>query len=252
LTDFIEPIPEWQLKLTALENMASKPNKAQPSASTERMIWMLNMRRAHLSFQPIIQTQRKNGSWTAGRRVALERLHSGDDRLDFLTDHDQRVCRCVEEHVESNWAGYRDVSYGFDVHATLIALVAHPQLYREGSEIPLELVQQQPKLVVSKQVRNKIVRMTLDPPASGDSRVVLVEDTPQRVAFVLINDQYRKLSSIIGRFVDVPESASQQLLNAAQSLGAIATLHSDIAGEQTEVRDGDELLHLHLVPVQTG
>jgi SNF2 family DNA or RNA helicase len=252
LADFIEPIPEWQLKLNALESMAPTTNKTQQSASTERMVWLLNLKDQYPTFQPVIQKQRKNGSWSAGRRVALERLHSGDEKLDFLTDHDQRVCRCIEQQSQSNWRSYRDVSYEFDIRATLNALIGHPQLYREGSEIPLELVQQQPKLVVSKQDRNNVVRMKLDPPANSESDVVFVEDTPQRITFVLIDDEYRKLAGIVGRFIDVPESASQQLLNVAQSLGAVATLHSDIASEQSEVQDGDEQLHLHLVPVQSG
>jgi SNF2 family DNA or RNA helicase len=257
LVDLIEPVAEWQMKLNSLASLAPEAPKVRITASAfnERMVWLVETYSQSVSIQPIVQKLSKNGQWTSGRRVALERLHSSKIRnVKYLTEQDRMVCRCIREHVSySGWRRYEDISYFMDAEKALPALVGHPHVYRTNSTVSLVLVQQQPKLVLTKQERNRIVRLQMDPPIdSKKDELIVVEDTPQRISFLIVDSNLRRLSSVIGKFLDVPESAGQQMLEVAQSLGAVAELHSEIISDSTTVQVADERLHLHLYPVQSG
>ncbi len=76
-------------------------------AKTQRLAWLVDLSSSEVS---VVEQSMKGNGWTGGRPVALKRLHQRDARLDYFTEHDQRMCRCVRK--EQGW--YNDDHYYFD------------------------------------------------------------------------------------------------------------------------------------------
>ena len=74
-----------------------RPAEKAP-AKTKRLAWLVDLTSGDVS---VVEQSVKGAGWTGGRPVALKRLHQRDARLDYLTEHDQRLCRCVRK--EQSW-----------------------------------------------------------------------------------------------------------------------------------------------------
>ena len=135
------------------------------------------------------------------------------------------------------------------------ALTGHPFLFRSGNvTTPIELVQQHPKLLLTKEGgKTGVVRLKLDPaPKSQDIKYQIIEDTPQRVVFVAFDKKHHTLAGVLGEFLDVPASEADRVVEAAEALSGIATLHSEVGGSKATETKADTRLHLHLFPYQSG
>ena len=106
----------------------------------------------------VVEQSAKGSGWTGGRPIALRRLHQLDARIDYLTDHDHRMRRCLRK--QQTWFG--DGEYYFDECATLPALVGHPAVYNAADPSErIELIAYPVELVVKETAR----RLQLQPVA---------------------------------------------------------------------------------------
>ena len=81
--------------LTAFLRPGEPKRPADKSAAqTKRLAWLVDVSSAEVS---AVEQSMKGNGWTGGRPVALKRLQMRDARLDYLTEHDQRMCRCVRK-----------------------------------------------------------------------------------------------------------------------------------------------------------
>ncbi len=112
-------------------------------AQAKRLAWLVDLTYGEVS---VIEQSVKGSSWTAGRPVALKRLHERDPRLNYLTEHDQRMCRCIRKAQSF----YNDNNYYFSETATLPALAGHPNIYNAASRERIELIAYPVELVVKK------------------------------------------------------------------------------------------------------
>ncbi|MFV2067073.1 MAG: DEAD/DEAH box helicase [Pirellulales bacterium] len=257
LVDLIEPEPVWQRSLSAIAQLADvTPPGIEPTPESERIIWELNTRYESISLE-VFQQKRKGSGWSKGRKVGRQRLYEqfNEPEFAFLTDQDRALCRALEMSTERNYYGYRETSYDYDDLRAARALIGHPRVFPEGDrEVPFEIVEQPPKLIVV-QEENGRISLSLDPKPPGDDEAYrLIVDGPHRVAMVFFNDRHLKLHHILGGQLKVPASAASRVVEAIQPVASLVSVHSEIGGETSgaERVDADARPHVHLLPYQDG
>ena len=202
LVNLVEPEPVWKQSLSAIAQLVSgEPGKATPVATSEseRLIWELDPKYDHISLDAYHQ-KRSGSGWSKGRKVADKRLYENfnDPEFAFLTDQDRELCRAIECEVNRNHYGYPEEYYFYNDMRAARALIGHPCIFRPGErDHPLEIVEQQPRLVVAQEKDGRI-SLSLDPKPHRDvmdlhSDLRLIQDGPQRVAIVFFDERHLKL-----------------------------------------------------------
>ncbi len=264
LVNLIEPEPTWQRSLNAIGQLGEdKPTVATTGDApieSERLIWEISATDDYFNLQPFLQKRKAKG-WTTGRRVGLQRLYDewNTTAFAFLTDQDRDLCRTLEMHVQRNYHSYTETYYLFNTERTARAIVGHPCVFSPGDrETPLEIVEQPPRLVVAKQSSHTI-RLKLDPKLpegviDNEHPYRLIKDGPQRIILVFFDTPHLKLQRILGRMLDVPAAAAEQVVASIQKVSSLVAVHSEIGGDSVAAESvaGDARPHLHLLPYQGG
>lgn len=262
LLELVKPLEPWERSLSALESLAGANGGAvagaDSSAAIERLIWSIVLLEDGTDFelQPIIQKASKKGGWLKGRPVALKRLHADWDSDDFawLTDVDREICRLIEERIDyGGWRRYRDVSYILPLKAVQ-KLVGHPLIFL-GSDrtTPVELVRQEPRLIVQKDQSDKRLTLRFDHQPPKNASFQIVKDGPHRLTLLMFSDRQRQLQEIIGSQLEIPEAALDRVLGVVQPLASLMPVHSEVGGvDAAETVDADSRPHIHLLPFQDG
>ncbi|MCA9212117.1 MAG: hypothetical protein KDB27_03555, partial [Planctomycetales bacterium] len=193
LVNLVEPEPVWMRSLSAIAQLAGgEPALATSVAApeSERLIWELDPRYSSISLDAFHQ-KRSGSGWSKGRKVADKRLYENfnEPEFAFLTEQDRELCRSIECEVSRNHYGYTEEYYGYaDVRAAR-ALIGHPCVFRPGKrDSPLEIVEQQPRLIVAQETDGRI-SLSLDPkPQCDETDLRLIKDGPQRVAIVFFDE----------------------------------------------------------------
>ncbi len=261
LVNLVEPEPAWQRSLNAIAQLAGvEPTEVEATLESERMIWELDTKYQSINLSAF-QQKRKGRGWTKGRKVGRQRLHDlfNDTEFAFLTDQDRDLCRALEVFSERNSYGYSETSYEYNDLRAARALIGHPRVFPEGDrEHPIEIVEQQPKLMVVQEDDDRI-SLSLDPrPKCDDEEYRLIADGPHRAAIVFFNDQHLKMNRILGGTLNVPATASRCVIEAIQPVVSLVSVHSEIGGDADGVAGGGERVdadarpHVHLLPYQDG
>ncbi|MFO1428849.1 MAG: hypothetical protein U1F76_01705 [Candidatus Competibacteraceae bacterium] len=114
----------WEHALNRLLEV-SQTGQESPVANTQiRLVWWLNWyENGYCRIIPREQKRDARGLWTRGRPVALKRLYSHPERVDYLTPQDLQICACIRPE----YGGYYGPnSYEIDYHKALPAMVGHP------------------------------------------------------------------------------------------------------------------------------
>lgn len=261
LLELVTPLEPWERSLSALEALAGTNDavaKSDSSVAAERLIWSIVLLENGTDFelQPIVQKTSKKGGWLKGRPVALKRLHADWDSDDFayLKDVDREICRLIEERIDyGGWRRYRDVSYILPLKAVQ-KLVGHPLIFL-GSDrtTPVELVRQEPRLIVQKDQSGKRLTLRFDHQPPKDAEFQIVKDGPHRLTLLMFSDRQRQLQEIIGSQLEIPEAALDRVLGVVQPLASLMPVHSEVGGvDAAETVDADSRPHIHLLPFQDG
>ena len=263
LLDLVKPLEPWERSLSALESLAGSNGDAidgtVSSVATERLIWSIELYADGTDFalQPIVQKASKKGGWLKGRVVALKRLYADwdEDEFDYLTDVDREICRMIKEDIQygGGWRRYREVSYILPVKAVQ-RLVGHPLLFlSDDRATPVELVRQEPRLIVQKDESNQRLTLRFDHQPPKDAEFQLVKDGPYRLALLMFSDRQRQLQAVIGKQLTIPESALDRVINVVQPLASLMPVHSEVGGiDAAETIDADSRPHIQLLPFQDG
>ena len=264
LVNWIEPEPAWQRSLNAIAliggNRTTEQAKPERSTTTDRLIWEIS-KGNELELVPFHQKLTSKG-WSAGKRVSLARLRTDftSSEYAFLAVHDQALCRAI---ILKTYGGrYPETICYVDPVLAAKALIGHPCVYYTGDrQTPLEVVEQPPRLIVSKS-KNKTVRLSLEPKLPDtdgddddeDERLSIVKDGPHRIQIVIFTSQHLRLGEILGKSLEVPAASADRVIKAVQAISSIVAVHSEIGGDMpsAESTPGDPRLHVHLLPLQTG
>lgn len=253
LVDILQPQEAWELCLNALANLrkgAEQPN-TKPLAN-QRLAWFITFySNNNYLLQPREQTINVKGEWSKGRPIALKRLKKAGE-LAYLTPQDLRACAQLE--VEYSYGYYGQTQYRFNDKA-IAALVGHPLVFWEDSNIRVEVVKGEPELLVKKG-KNGQLSLQFVPELKAKKEILLVKETPTRLKVIEVTAEHRRIGEILGQQnrLDVPESAKERVLAAINAVSGIVTVHSDIGGgvESAETVPSDPKPHIHLLPAGDG
>ena len=263
LLDLVKPLEPWERSLSALESLAGSngggTEGSVSSIATERLIWSIELYADGTDFalQPIVQKASKKGGWLKGRVVALKRLYSDwdQDEFDYLTDVDREICRMIKEDIQygGGWRRYREVAYILPTKAVQ-RLVGHPLLFlNDERTTPVELVRQEPRLIVQKDESSQRVTLRFDHQPPRDAEFQIIKEGPHRLALLMFSDRQRQLQAIIGKRLEIPETALDRVIGVVQPLASLMPVHSEVGGvDSAETIDADSTPHIQLLPFQDG
>ncbi len=261
IVGLLQPKPIWQRALLALKDLHEEPVKdiSTPTENERRMVWWLNDSFGSYQLSPREQKIAKNGRWSKGRAVSLKRLCEEQDQFDYLTEYDLRICntiRCAE-----SWGYYGSTCFELPLDTALLAATGHPHLYWPDSPAtPVELVHDEPQLVVQRQDKHFILRLNPYPERIEEFKrsSLVIAEGPHRLRVVQFSEKHLHIAEILGEEgLKAPLHAKEQILESISSIAPILTVHSDIPGLEGVETGATQMtansqLHLHLQPAGEG
>jgi superfamily II DNA or RNA helicase/tetratricopeptide (TPR) repeat protein len=238
----------WERSLEALVHIQAKKSKKAAGAVDEkqtRLVWLVNF--ANHEVQPVEQTLGKGG-WSKGRNVALKRLK--EMQVENMSDQDKAAARSIKMN---NHGYYGGVEYLFEMEKLYQALVGHPMLFlNENPSISVELVEEQPQLVVEQKGEDFVLRFSHEFDEAG---VNMVRETPTRYILMKISEQHAEINRLLeyGK-LRIPPKGKERLIEAVGNLSSIVTVQSEVGGEAVNVPtiEGNATTVIHLLPVGDG
>ena len=207
-------------------------------AKTKRLAWLVDLACADVS---VVEQSVKGRGWTGGRPVALKRLHQLDARLDYLTEHDQRMRRCVRK--EQSW--YGEGHYFLDGYATLPALAGHPNVYNAAKPSErIELIAYPVELVVKETAAG--YNFSLSHRAS-EPKVFLEMETPTRWRVIELSRKLLELQATLGDHgLTVPRDMRDRVATLLNEANPAVPIRSELAGIDVPAMPGDATLVIQL------
>jgi superfamily II DNA or RNA helicase len=250
--DAIKPQESWELSLNALTNFGTTPPvESKTSGGSRRMVWLIAYYGTNsYLLEPREQKISTKGEWSKGRPIAIKRLLKTAD-FDYLTEQDMRVCTGIEsEYMYSRYGGDTEYAFGED---SIANLVGHPLVFWADSPgIGVEIIGGEPALLVQKTADG--ISIQISPPAEKSQNIVVVKETPTKLKVVRVTPEYRKISELIGKSLEVPTEAQDRVLAAIENIANIVTVHSDIGGGVSNAKMVEAVPqpHVHLLPATVG
>lgn len=236
----------WQRALSALSALKDE-EIAEFNEPKVRLAWFVEFTNGFLTIFPRQQRRNKNGIWSNGRAVSLQRLFN-KEKTDFISKQDQEIISTLKESTKRGIT-----SYDFDISRTLPTLIGHPTLFLAKSpEIPVEITPGVPELFVTAIGDQLLLRLT---PEIGDEPTIAIREDIGRFKIIKVTQEHRRIVEIIGtEGLTIPKDAKDQVLDTLGILSASVTVHSEIGPPATDVPHfpSDPTPVLQLTPVGSG
>ncbi len=227
----------WERALEAMARLGESDDQAKRE---ERLLWRVHVTKktGACSIMPILQKATRNG-WTRGRNVAITRLYEAHSSLDYLTDHDRRICKAIIVEYESRGYRYygRHEVYALNPSKALPALVGHPRVFWDDGNTRIDVVAANPQLQVVRE--GEALHVSLTPSATDRSGepldFVAIRESPTRLAVITFSPEHRRIAGIVGpEGIRVPPRGEESLLKAIAAASATVTVQSDIGVGNSE------------------
>ena len=239
----------WRRSLAALQRLSESLIGGSGNGSPNRMTWRVAVANGSAEIRPFHQKILKSGRWSAGRSVALKRLCQ-KRKPDYLTPDDLRICNAIEEMRTPRGT----VTYKLDVAEAAEALVGHPLVFRlDERKTRVEVVGSEPELSARTDGELVRIRFVPDPPTSGD--VAIEQPSRSRVSVSRFTAHHRAVFAVVGRQgLELPTEFRESVARALSSVSKLVTVHSDIAGSETDAieKPADPTPRMHLTPYGGG
>ncbi|HIG44544.1 MAG TPA: ATP-dependent helicase [Gammaproteobacteria bacterium] len=255
-TEVLPRLENWERSLNALTQVVA-PQMSPMSKKAEaemRLAWFVENDLDYFSLQPKEQKRKKNGSWTAGRKVALKRLVEDQDSFGYLSDADRKICQSIREERDYSYYGPKH-SYSLEGTGPLLAAIGHPYLFKHNEPgLRMEIQEGNPELIVSEQ--GHTIRLSLEPYPMHYEDGLVIEHVPGRLRIYRYTEELLNVAQILtNEGLQVPQSAKEKVLESVSSIAPLLTVHSDIAGMSpttAEFVEPDTRLFIHLQPLSSG
>ena len=224
-TEIVSLMEPWERAfdtLTAfLKPEEPKRSAEEASGKAKRLAWLVDYSEGEVS---VVEQSAKGNGWTSGRPIALKRLYQLDARLDYLTDHDHRMRRCLRK--EQVWFG--DGQYYFDEFATLPTLAGHPAVYNAADPSErIELVAYPVELVVKEVAAG--YNFTLSHRAD-EPKVFLEMETATRWRVIELSRKLLELQATLGdRGLSIPRDMRERVASLLSEANPTVPIRSELA-----------------------
>ena len=238
IVTFTEIVPfkqPWERAFDTLTAFLKPEERARPAekapAKAKRLAWLVDLSNGEVT---VVEQSPKGSGWTGGRPVALKRLHQRDGKLDYMTDHDRRMCHCVRK--EQSW--YNDEHYYFDPYTALPALAGHPNIYNAANPGErIELVAYPVELVVKETSRG--YNFDLSHRAS-EPKVFLEMETPTRWRVVELSKKLLELQATLSdNGLTVPHGQRDRVAGLLSEANPTVPIRSELADIDVPATPGD-------------
>ncbi|MBL8251665.1 MAG: ATP-dependent helicase, partial [Candidatus Competibacter sp.] len=240
----------WEHALSALLDLSQTGQEPATAAQTRLAWWLRWHESGHCAVIPREQKRDARGLWTRGRPIALKRLYSRAERLDYLTPQDVAACAGVRP----SYSGYFGAtSYDIDPQKALPQLVGHPLLFWEHApDVRVELVRGEPELLIVP--HGSQWRLELSPKALPGETVKVVKETPTRLRVIAFGETHQRMLSILGEGLLVPAAAEARVLETVAGLSNLVTVQSSVGAEIGNLAEvaAEAKPHIHLLPFGDG
>ncbi len=260
ILDLLPHLENWHRSLDALARIGKKRGAEEKnnlsSEQNLRLIWTARTIGDYgIGLTAKEQRLGKNGRWTRGRPVALKRLQDENDSFPYLTEHDRRICRCIEMKYEYGYSSYRPREIFQLNDKAIIEAIGHPHIFWEDApqyNKPVSVTKSQIQLAVSEQQDKLLIALT---PYPYQSDVVAEKTANDDIVVYQVEPEHRQVADILGpEGLLVPKKAKQQVIDSISAIASMLTVHSDIGGQSSlaERVEADSRLHIHLQPIGDG
>jgi hypothetical protein len=249
-TDIVQVRQPWERAFDNLANFlrsgSVRPAAAPAARKSKRLAWFLDPEKK--AVEALEQSARGQDGWTAGRTVAMKRLHEQDPRLDYLTDHDRRVLRTIRKET---YGWYNEESFYFDTYRTIPALIGHSAVFAlHDRDRQIELVAYPAELIVAEQ-RNGYT-FTLSHRADGPT-VFLEPETPTRYRVIDFSSRLVALQEILGRRgLTVPRQARARVVELVRERNPALPIRAEMAEADLPAVAGSTVPVVQLQPLGEG
>ncbi len=238
----------WEYAIDQLHNIITDKviSTNQQAVTDRRMVWIIDPTSQYIEVAE--QSLRKNGTWSAGRSIALKRIYSMDSKLDYLTLYDQVAIAGL--HRET-YGWYNQEQFSWDSRQTLIALIGHPLVFHsQNRDIPIELVKGAVELQVEKV--NNGYHFSLSK-YSTVPKVFLEKETANRYRVIEISDEMVAICKILSeKGMTVPFQAKDKVIDIICNAKSTIQIQSDVVDDDLPIFAGDTTPCAHLFPIQDG
>lgn len=256
LTELIAIREPWEIALDALDEVTlsggTSNNSIENGSNESRMSWRL-YEYDSLVPDPYEQRLSKNGKWTKGRKVSLKKLYEERGDYDYLTEQDQQICNQIMEYSYYEY-GYQRTTFEMEPYKSLLATIGHPLIFLgDNVSTPVELVKSEPCLVIKEVGKGKNLRLQLYPYST--EKLAIHIESHQKISLVEYKLQHQQIAEILGKKgITVPKKAKKQVVDRMTTLAPLLTIHSDIAGANSDIKKvkAKQILHVHLQPIDAG
>jgi superfamily II DNA or RNA helicase len=233
-TEIVAVKPVWERAFETLHVLLAADGQSKATdargQSVRRLAFFVDSHSK--SIEPLEQSVQKR-EWSAGRTIALKRLHEQDAKLDYLTEHDRRVLRCLRRH--NDW--YNGTTYAFDADKALVALIGHPLVFDARARTRrVELIAYPAELVVKETKAGYL----LDLSHRCEHPAVFVEaETPVRWRVIEVDEKLITLQETLGTGgLVVPRAAKEQVVALLRAKTPLVPIRSELADVDVETFEG--------------
>ena len=227
-------LPEAEQKTTAIRKVA---------LPTKRLVWLLNPDTKQIAV--LEQSSRKDGTWSAGRAIALQKLYESKESYPYLTEQDKRALEGLR-HEYNGWYSSRD-DYYFDKDETLLELVGHPAIYHlQHRQMRIELERGEPYLCIAQ--KGKTYRLQLSHQLD-ETGVILEAVGINHYKVIDSSHAYREIQTIIGKKgTAFPAPAKDRILHLLQHTKPDIKIQADMEETNLPTIEANSAPCLQLFP----
>jgi len=231
---------DWERVLDNLALLAAGKDPAGQGASQTRIGYIIRM--GDLDVQPISQKRLARGGWSTGKKISLRILQKKSEP--GMTEADLKIA----SHISLARDGW-DSNLVLDPGA-LYEMIGHPGLYVDG--ISAEFVGGDPEIVIREADGEFFIKAGA---WKKKGNITITKDGPGRYKIAKLPEGLSKAVDIlIEKPVRVPLDAAEKLAGLAETLSAVATVHSDVGGGDKNARtvDADPRVRVLMTPSPYG
>ena len=221
--NLVRPLEDWERALKILQsvavNLAGGGGETKTAENETRVAWLLDFEQEEI--QPIEQKFSKTG-WTAGRNIALKRLHQRD--VKNLTEQDNRI---IKTALRRNAAYYYGDDYYLKWAAAVPELVNHPLLFSsKNPSVNLQLETGEPTLMIKE--KKGELELSFDTKFDAEG-IIVKKETETRWKIIKVAKRHVDIAAVLSnKRLKIPAAGRAELLKAIQPLSTQIAISSDL------------------------